>query len=71
MDNGSTMKELLDLREAAPLIGKSRDRLYVWIHSGAIPAQIVVRLGDRIFLRRAALLKWLRGGELEEVSGKK
>jgi predicted DNA-binding transcriptional regulator AlpA len=59
-------KPLIDLKEAEEVFGKSRSRLYGLVACGAIPEAIILRMGARIYLRRAALEAWLRGEDHSE-----
>jgi predicted DNA-binding transcriptional regulator AlpA len=58
-DQEPTDRQLLNLLEASPFLGLSRNRLYDRIARKQLPEHIVVRLGSRIYLKRAPLLKWL------------
>lgn len=64
-DNGP----LLTVREAAPLLRLHPQTLYSLIRRGEVPA--AVRLGRKVFLRRATLEAWLAGRVSSEPSAAK
>lgn len=48
---------LLTIKEVAALLGLSSTRMYVRVAQGFLPG--VVRIGARIYLKRAVLERWL------------
>lgn len=50
------MSALLDLPEAARLMGRCRTTVWRWAHNGQIPAAAVVKFGRVVRLRRDALV---------------
>jgi excisionase family DNA binding protein len=52
-------RELLDVRQAADLLGLSRWQLYQAARRGELPG--AVRLGRRLLFKRQVLEAWLRG----------
>jgi len=50
---------LLDLKEGAEFTGLTRHKLYRRIAEGNIPADIILRIGGRVYLKRRPLEDWL------------
>jgi hypothetical protein len=48
--------------------GFSANSLYRWIHLGQIPDRLVVRLGDRIRIRRRSFSEWVEFGDVPTES---
>ena len=51
----------MDIIEAEPLLGKSRNRIYRMIQRGEIPPEYVLHIGDRVYLHRETFVQWLSG----------
>ena len=56
--NEVAMKELMTIPEVAQVLGLSRRAVYRLARLGLLPG--IVRLGRRVFVRRAYLENWLR-----------
>ena len=52
-------RPILNMSEAASLIGVAKSTLYEWLQRGVLPG--VVRVGRRYYVRREALERWLKG----------
>lgn len=60
---------LLSVREAAKLLGISKDLAYAMVAENRIP---VIRFGKRVLVHRAQLLRWIEreaAGSTQSVSG--
>ncbi|MDR7401314.1 MAG: helix-turn-helix domain-containing protein [Armatimonadota bacterium] len=66
MPNTSSGPALLHAEEAARLLGVSARQVYAWAAAGVIPAHAVVRVGRRLYFRRAALWAWATGPVQED-----
>jgi excisionase family DNA binding protein len=54
-------RALLTVSEAAELLGRPRSTVYEWLAGEVMPAAVVVQVGRRRYVRRDALVRWLRG----------
>ena len=54
-------REMMDVRELTELLGLNRKTVYGLIASGEIPG--VRRLGRRIVVHRATVIRWLGNGQ--------
>lgn len=60
----ASVPEVLDVNEAAALLGVSRWTLYGAVNRGDVPCR---RLGRRMLFSRRALMRWLEGASLRGV----
>lgn len=58
---------LLTRRQAAELLGVKPDVLWRWTHASVLPNGAVLRVGRKLWYRRAALEAWARGDQAREV----
>ena len=66
-DSGFGSKSLLSVDEAAILLGITRSTAYRAIHNGTLPA-VVIKLGGRLRISRAALDRVLDGDESTDTT---
>lgn len=60
-DNSTmSLPEVCSVRDVASYLGVAENSVYAAIRSGELPA---VRLGRRVLVSRAALMRWLTGGD--------
>lgn len=59
MDENALNGALLRIPAAAKIAGQSERAIYSWISRGIIPADLVIRAGRSLHIRRGPFLVWL------------
>jgi excisionase family DNA binding protein len=65
--NPGSERQLLRVADAADRLGVSPRVAYEWLANGVIPAEVVVRAGRAVYIKRQALDAWLAGRNGKEL----